>query len=51
VRVHAPSGDPLAMIRTPEVISNFVFGGHKRSRLFMCGSTSMYVNAAGAKTV
>lgn len=31
-----------------------VFGGHKRNRLFMAGSTSLYsmhVNAQGAKTV
>ena len=42
------------MIHTSEVISNFVFGSHKRNRLFMCGSTSIYamhVNAVGAPMV
>jgi gluconolactonase len=54
IRVHNPHGDPLGMIHTPEIVSNFVFGGHKRNRLFMAGSTSMYsmyVNAVGDKTV
>lgn len=54
IRVHNAAGDPLGMIHTPEIVSNFVFGGHKRNRLFMAGSTSiysMYVNAVGAKTV
>ena len=54
IRVHSPSGEPLGMIHTPEIISNFCFGGHKRNRLFMAGSTSiysMYVNAVGDKTV
>jgi gluconolactonase len=51
VRVHAPSGELLAFLHTPEVISNLVFGGTKRNRLFMTGSTSiytLYVNAVGA---
>ena len=50
VRVHAPNGDKLAFLHTPEVISNLVFGGTKRNRLFMTGSTSIYaiyVNAVG----
>jgi gluconolactonase len=54
VRIHSPSGDLFGMIHTPEVISNLVFGGHKRNRLFMTGSTSiyaLYVNAVGARTV
>jgi gluconolactonase len=51
VRVHAPNGDLLAFLHTPEVISNLCFGGTKRNRLFMTGSTSIYaiyVNAVGA---
>ncbi len=50
VRVHAPDGTPIAFIHTPEVIANLCFGGTKRNRLFMCGSTSiyaLYVNAQG----
>ena len=45
-----PNGDALAFLHTPEVISNLVFGGTKRNRLFMTGSTSIYaiyVNAVG----
>jgi gluconolactonase len=35
----------------PEVIGNLCFGGAKKNRLFMAGSTSIYsiyVNAVGA---
>jgi gluconolactonase len=51
VRVHAPDGTLLAFLHTPEVVANLVFGGTKRNRLFMTGSTSvyaLYVNAVGA---
>ncbi len=51
VRVHAPNGEQVAFLHTPEVISNLCFGGTKRNRLFMTGSTSiyaLYVNAVGA---
>jgi gluconolactonase len=50
VRVHHPDGSLLAVLHTPEIIANLVFGGEKRNRLFLCGSTSMYalyVNAHG----
>ncbi len=50
VRVHAPDGHELAMIHTPEIVANLCFGGAKRNRLFMTGSTSiyaLYVNATG----
>ena len=50
VRVHHPDGTLLAFLHTPEVVANLCFGGVKRNRLFMCGSTSiysMYVNAVG----
>ncbi len=51
VRVHAPDGTLLAFLHTPEVVANLCFGGTKRNRLFMTGSTSVYaiyVNAVGA---
>jgi gluconolactonase len=51
VRVDAPDGDKGAMLHTPEIVSNLCFGGPKRNRLFMTGSTSLYaiyVNAVGA---
>ena len=50
VRVHHPDGSLLAFLHTPEVIANLTFGGTKRNRLMMCGSTSVYaiyVNAVG----
>jgi gluconolactonase len=50
VRVHHPDGTLLATLHTPEVIANLCFGGLKRNRLFMCGSTSIYaiyVNTVG----
>jgi gluconolactonase len=51
VRVHSPDGTLLAILHTPEVIGNLCFGGTKKNRLFMAGSTSIYsiyVNAVGA---
>jgi gluconolactonase len=50
VRVHHPDGALLAFLHTPEVVANLCFGGTKRNRLFLCGSTSiyaLYVNAVG----
>ncbi|MGI8982568.1 MAG: SMP-30/gluconolactonase/LRE family protein [Pirellulaceae bacterium] len=42
VHVFAPSGDRIGQIRLPEICSNVCFGGTKRNRLFMTGSTSLY---------
>ncbi|MFO1318141.1 MAG: SMP-30/gluconolactonase/LRE family protein [Burkholderiales bacterium] len=42
VHVFAPDGVRIGMIRMPEIISNVCFGGTKRNRLFMTGSTSLY---------
>ena len=53
VTVIAPDGAPIGRIFTPEVVANVAFGGAKRNRLFMAGSTSLYavyVNVAGAAT-
>jgi gluconolactonase len=50
VRVHHPDGAVLAILHTPEVCANLCFGGSKRTRLFICGSSSLYavyVNAIG----
>ena len=47
----APDGTPIGRIFLPEVVANVAFGGAKRNRLFMAGSTSLYavyVNVAGA---
>jgi gluconolactonase len=47
----APDGTLIGKVRIPEVVGNVCFGGPKRNRLFICGTTSLYaiyVNAAGA---
>jgi gluconolactonase len=42
VHIFAPSGNRIGQIRLPEICSNVCFGGTKRNRLFMTGSTSLY---------
>jgi gluconolactonase len=42
VHCFAPDGVRIGQIRMPEIISNLVFGGSKRNRLLMTGSTSLY---------
>jgi len=47
----APDGTLLGKIRVPEVVANVEFGGPKRNRLYICGTTSlyaMYVRTKGA---
>lgn len=51
IMVVAPEGDPIGMIRLPEICANLCFGGTKRNRLFMTASQSLYsvyVAVAGA---
>ncbi len=51
VHCYTPEGALIGKIRVPEVVANVCFGGPKRNRLFICGTTSLYsvyVNAAGA---
>ncbi len=51
VSVFDPSGKPIGRIDLPERCANLCFGGLRRNRLFMCGSTSiysLYVNTQGA---
>ncbi len=51
VHCFAPDGTLLGKILVPEVVANCCFGGIKRNRLFICGTTSLYatyVNARGA---
>lgn len=48
----APDGTLIGKIRIPEVVANLTFGGIKKNRLFVCGTTSLYavyVNARGAQ--
>ena len=42
VHIFAPDGTRIGQIRMPEIISNVAWGGSKRNRLFMTGSTSLY---------
>jgi gluconolactonase len=42
VHCYAPSGDLLGKIMVPEVVANVCFGGFKRNRLYICGTTSLY---------
>jgi gluconolactonase len=44
-----PSGKLLGRIRTPEVVANITFGGVKRNRIFMAGSTSLYAVFVGVQ--
>lgn len=42
VHCFAPDGERIGQILLPEICSNVCFGGTKRNRLFMTGSTSLY---------
>lgn len=42
VHIFAPDGARIGQILLPEICSNVCFGGTKRNRLFMTGSTSLY---------
>jgi gluconolactonase len=54
VTVIASDGTPIGRIFLPEVVANVAFGGEKKNRLYMAGSTSLYavyLNVAGAMKV
>ncbi|MBC7704156.1 MAG: SMP-30/gluconolactonase/LRE family protein [Rhodoferax sp.] len=42
VHCHAPDGTLLGKVLIPETVANVCFGGAKRNRLFICGTTSLY---------
>ena len=42
VHCYDPDGTLLGKIHVPETVANVVFGGPKRNRLFICGTTSLY---------
>lgn len=53
VHCYAPDGTLLGKIKVPEVVANVTFGGPRRNRLFITGTTSLYavfVAATGAQT-
>jgi gluconolactonase len=37
-----PDGTLIGKVLVPEIVANVVFGGPKRNRLFICGTTSLY---------
>jgi len=53
VHCYHPDGTLLGKVLVPEVVANVCFGGAKRNRLFICGTTSLYaimLPVTGAKT-
>jgi gluconolactonase len=42
VHAYSASGKLLGKILVPETVANVCFGGPKRNRLFMCGTSSLY---------
>ncbi|HWJ71970.1 MAG TPA: SMP-30/gluconolactonase/LRE family protein [Kaistia sp.] len=51
VHCFAPDGTLIGKILIPEVVANVTFGGRKRNRLYICGTTSLYsvyLNTQGA---
>jgi gluconolactonase len=42
VHCYDPDGTLIGKIAIPELVSNVTFGGAKRNRLFICGTTSIY---------
>jgi gluconolactonase len=42
VHCHSSDGTLLGRILIPEAVANVCFGGPKRNRLFICGTTSLY---------
>ena len=42
VHCFAPDGTLLGKLLVPEVVANVEFGGVKRNRLYICGTTSLY---------
>ena len=49
VHVFNPQGTRIGQILLPEICANVCFGGTKRNRLFMCGSSSLYAVYVGTK--
>ena len=42
VNCYDPDGTLIGRILIPEIVANLTFGGPKRNRLFICGTTSLY---------
>jgi gluconolactonase len=53
VHCYHPDGTLIGKVLVPETVANLVFGGPKRNRLYICGTTSLYAittHVNGAKT-
>lgn len=53
VHCYTEAGKLLGKVKVPETVSNLVFGGPKRNRLYITATTSLYavfVGANGAQT-
>ncbi len=51
VYCYTPKAELLGRINVPEVVANLCFGGPKRNRMYICGTTSLYavyLNSQGA---
>ena len=42
VQVYRGDGVHTGRVRVPEMVANLAFGGARRNRLFICGTTSLY---------
>jgi gluconolactonase len=42
VQVYRSDGVLIGRVRVPEMVANVAFGGARRNRLFICGTTSLY---------
>lgn len=42
VHCYHPDGTLLGKVHVPEVVANVCFGGPKKNRLYICGTTSLY---------
>lgn len=42
VDCYLPDGTLIGAVRIPELVANVAFGGARRNRLFICGTTSLY---------
>jgi gluconolactonase len=54
VHCYDPDGTLIGKVHVPEVVANVCFGGPKRNRLYICGTTSLYqvfLFVNGARTV
>jgi gluconolactonase len=42
VHIYDADGTMIGKILIPEIVANVTFGGVKRNRLYICGTTSIY---------